>query len=1064
MDDLTPSLKIIAAAQEITTPPLVSDTTAQVVGGFMAAPNGLSQGQVVLNSTGEQILIGAATSPTVGTGIFMGADGSNTGYDFRVGDPSGHYIWWDASANTLNIVGAVSASSINIPDTTTANSFHVDSNGNSWWGTNLATGYATAPASILNDGSAKFSNITITGGSVASSTLAGLIGLANTNLAAQGWTFTSIFSSSAYNNAAWTSGSFTSAAGTTYSISSGSTGVIAALTYIYLDISTSATALQTTTTAASAVGAGKVLIGIAQPNTDTTKSVIFQIYNGAGGVSQSVTTGNIVAGAVTSTEIGSGAVTSVKSALSLRGWIQTSAFTVASATQVNWGAGTFTASDGTAYSISSGNTGTMAAKTFIYLDTAISTTAYQTTTTPSTAIGDTKVLIAIAQNGTGEASFMLLNNNSYNIDASNIVAGSVTANEIAAATIIGAKIAATTITASNIVSGTITGTQIAATTITASNIVAATITGTQIAASTITAGLLNVATLSAITANLGTITAGSININSGVASIDSSGNATFKSIQVGGSTRQYFLTDTGMGTFGDGSDGAGVANGTTALAGATLGTVSSAPINALIVGGGGGADGGSGQPATGGGAGQVISLSSFAVTATGYSITVGTGGAKATHATASAGGSSSAFGSTALGGSGGTQTAGGANGGATFSGGANNSGGGAGSTGNGSTGTVSVGGNGGPGTTSSISGASVTYAQGGGGGGTTGTGTGGSGIGDGGLSGSFNNQNNGKDGIVIISYPTGSLTATGGTITTSGGNTIHTFTSGGTFTVTALASNNIYTLTRDVYYTDLTVSTAITILPNGYRIFGLGTLTLNGTATISRNGNSGAAGVSSATVGSGASGGAGGAALADGYLKGCPAGGTGGGDLGGSQLAPVGGTTVSNSIGVNGINEGAVAVTATASNVKLIANWHLATLLDISSSGSTVKFTGSASSGGGSSGSISGGQHGLGGGGASPGGIIAIYFKQIVLGASSIISCNGGVGGKGGDSSIAGAGNGGSGGSGGVIVLVYNKLTNSGTLQATAGLGGAGGTGFFGPGSGGSSGNAGIIYQFQLSL
>jgi hypothetical protein len=43
---------------------------------------------------------------------------------------------------------------------------------------------------------------------------------------------------------------------------------------------------------------------------------------------------------------------------------------------------------------------------------------------------------------------------------------------------------------------------------------------------------------------------------------------------------------------------------------------------------------------------------------------------------------------------------------------------------------------------------------------------------------------------VIISYPTGSITATGGTITTSGGNTIHTFTSTGTFDVTPAATSS----------------------------------------------------------------------------------------------------------------------------------------------------------------------------------------------------------------------------------------------------------------------------------
>ena len=47
------------------------------------------------------------------------------------------------------------------------------------------------------------------------------------------------------------------------------------------------------------------------------------------------------------------------------------------------------------------------------------------------------------------------------------------------------------------------------------------------------------------------------------------------------------------------------------------------------------------------------------------------------------------------------------------------------------------------------------------------------------------NGGNGASGVAIFSYPTGSMTATGGTITTSGGNTIHTFTTPGTFRRTA---------------------------------------------------------------------------------------------------------------------------------------------------------------------------------------------------------------------------------------------------------------------------------------
>lgn len=114
-----------------------------------------------------------------------------------------------------------------------------------------------------------------------------------------------------------------------------------------------------------------------------------------------------------------------------RGWAQTSAFTVTDADTVAWGAGTFTSADGTAYSISAGNTGNMAAKTYIYLDTLISTTVYQITTTPTLAVGAGKVLVAIAQNGTGEATFSVLDGQGgQNIDASSIVANSITANEL----------------------------------------------------------------------------------------------------------------------------------------------------------------------------------------------------------------------------------------------------------------------------------------------------------------------------------------------------------------------------------------------------------------------------------------------------------------------------------------------------------------------------------------------------------------------------------------------------------------------------------------------------------
>jgi hypothetical protein len=72
---------------------------------------------------------------------------------------------------------------------------------------------------------------------------------------------------------------------------------------------------------------------------------------------------------------------------------------------VAWTSGTFTAADGTSYSIASGNTGTMAAITYIYLNTAVSTTQYQVTTNQADVIGPNRVLIAVAQNQTSTATF-----------------------------------------------------------------------------------------------------------------------------------------------------------------------------------------------------------------------------------------------------------------------------------------------------------------------------------------------------------------------------------------------------------------------------------------------------------------------------------------------------------------------------------------------------------------------------------------------------------------------------------------------------------------------------------
>lgn len=267
------------------------------------------------------------------------------------------------------------------------------------------------------------------------------------------------------------------------------------------------------------------------------------------------------------------------------------------------------------------------------------------------------------------------------------------------------------------------------------------------------------------------------------------------------------------------------------------------PINALIVAGGAG--GGSQRGGGGGAGGLIYQSSVNVIPGTSYAVSIGsggTGGAAPGGNIGANGGNSSVFGLTAIGGGGGggdsaapiangqpggsgggaanyspvsagsgTAGQGNAGGGAvSYSGnyGAGG-GGGAGSAGGQGNGSVSPGGgNGGVGISSSISGTNVYYAGGGGGGSYNASSTGGSGgNGGGGNSGSYSGNGpgasgssntgggggggtngsgyaysggNGGSGIVIISY-LGPQRASGGTISSSGGYTIHTFNSSGTF-------------------------------------------------------------------------------------------------------------------------------------------------------------------------------------------------------------------------------------------------------------------------------------------
>lgn len=101
MDDLTPKIVIPNAELEIVIPQTVQDIPAQIIGGWQGDTQQLSSGKMIFQSKKERILIGDATAPMTGIGVFIGKTDSGK-YVFRVGDPNGNYIYWDGSNLTQN--------------------------------------------------------------------------------------------------------------------------------------------------------------------------------------------------------------------------------------------------------------------------------------------------------------------------------------------------------------------------------------------------------------------------------------------------------------------------------------------------------------------------------------------------------------------------------------------------------------------------------------------------------------------------------------------------------------------------------------------------------------------------------------------------------------------------------------------------------------------------------------------------------------------------------------------------------------------------------------------------
>ena len=244
---------------------------------FTLQPSPVSPGgtsQVDLNVLDAPYFKAGQTAYDTGTGFWIGIDGGVPKISFGVS--SGNKVTWNGTTlavtgtltATTGTIGGFTIDTDNIRDAADSMGMASTVTGGDdvrFWAGNTFANRATAPFRVTEAGAVTATSITITGGSVVTSVLSGLVGLSNTNIAAQGWSQTCVFYTSDSNTINWSAGTLTTAAGTVYSISASDTGNMTAKTYIYLDIGVSTTAYQTTTTASTAVGSGKVLVAIAWP-------------------------------------------------------------------------------------------------------------------------------------------------------------------------------------------------------------------------------------------------------------------------------------------------------------------------------------------------------------------------------------------------------------------------------------------------------------------------------------------------------------------------------------------------------------------------------------------------------------------------------------------------------------------------------------------------------------------------------------------------------------------------------------------------------------------------------
>lgn len=291
-----------------------------------------------------------------------------------------------------------------------------------------------------------------------------------------------------------------------------------------------------------------------------------------------------------------------------------------------------------------------------------------------------------------------------------------------------------------------------------------------------------------------------------------------------------------------------------------------------------------------------------------------------------------------------------------------------------------------------------------------------------------------------------------------------------------------YTLVRDIFCDDATLSSNIYVITNGWRVFVRGTLTLNSNSYLGRvgnNGNGSAAGaggsVGTVFLGVHAPGGAGGAldcvgscangGAANPFHPECgTAAATGasaaGGDAqdggacqgggGGSVSIAAGSCVGASSVGCNGGS----ATLASVTSSPYPRSPFVSIMNTAGERGGQAQRLLCGTGGGGGRGSTSG----RGGGGGSGGGCVVVIAHEIV--GSGTITARGGNGAVGSGAGAHGGGGGGGGG-GGNLAVVIGKGSFP-TTDVSGGTGGAPGVGSSSTGRNAGNGGTGILQLIRV--